>query len=255
MSFLSKKIAILFLAVSALLNSNAQKQILLDPALQSNSERWVAKEVKKRPRIFFQFGPYNVLQIEKIDSPRLAKEKGKFFELRPLIGINKSSEWQKFYQLTAVYNQDTALINLTISLTSVTHTPGFFSKKDEQVETNIDSLFVRMLIATDTIPWLMNVGRFGINSSIEGSLTHGADEYKIEGIDYIAGKNNMPALGPFPKGIRIKNKNEEELAALQLIQKHYAWLKKGLPGDLAFAMAVSLSLILTGNSRPIQLVN
>ncbi|HEX7847312.1 MAG TPA: hypothetical protein VF476_16040 [Chitinophagaceae bacterium] len=197
---------------------------------------------KKKPRKFFEFGSYHILQVKKTDTYK--KEKWKFFVLPPLFGQRSSENWEVIYQLIAVCDSDTAFINLVIPITTVTHTPGFFSKKDETSSSHIDSIFAVLKISNDTIPWTIRAGKFWFNQNIAGLLRYNNDEYAIEGEDRFQG-NEKAKLGPFPKGIIVKDKTGKQLGAIQFRKKFYSWLSKDLAAPLKLAIATTLSLVLS----------
>ena len=241
MNFISKCTSFSAMAVFIVTVCKAQKQILLDPVLKQNSEIWKPKLQKQKPRKFYEFGPFKILEIEKSDTTK--KEKIKFFELRPLIGTTKSSSLQTLYRLVTAYNNDTAYINLAVFQRSVRDIPGFFSKREETSETYIDSTIIIVQPANDTTAWVIHTGSLMINAYEKGSLTYGNDEYSIEGINQFESRKEL-LLGPFPKGIVIKNKNLEELAALQLRPKKITWFRKDLSSNMSMAFAVCFSVLL-----------
>lgn len=122
------------------------------------------------------------------------------------------------------------------------YTPGIFSKKDETTETHVDSILVNLKISNDTAGWLLRAGSIGMNQNIEGKLTHQELEYLIQSEYRFQGKR-IGSLGPFPKGVVIKNMQGEEIGAIQLRKKYYTWIRKDLPPQLKFAIAISLSLV------------
>lgn len=218
----------------------SQKQIQLDSSLLQNSERWIAKKQKGKPRMFYEFGPFRIIESRKTDTTK--KEKNHFFELPPLIGKSEISIWKKNYQIKSAFDNDTAYTILSIRMSTSKHTPGIFSKKDETTESHADSIFAISKISNDTAGWILHAGSFGMNQNIEGRLTHNDEEYFIQSEDRFENKNKGQ-LGPFPKGVVIKNIQGEEIGAIQLRKKYYTWIRKDLPPQLKFAIAISLSLV------------
>lgn len=223
-------------------NALSQKQIQLDSTLLQNSERWIAKKQKGKPHKFYQFGPFKIIESRKTDTTK--KEKNHFFELPPLFEKSEVFLWKKHYQIKSAFESDTAFSFLSILLSISKHTPGFFSKKDETTETHVDSILVNLKISNDTAGWLLRAGPFGMYQNIEGKLTHQGLEYLIQSEYRFQGKR-IRSLGPFPKGVVIRNMQGEEIGAIQLRGKYYVWIRTGLPSSLRLAIANCLSLIIS----------
>ncbi|HVT84474.1 MAG TPA: hypothetical protein VHD35_04695 [Chitinophagaceae bacterium] len=243
MAVFSKYFSFYIIGALIIFECKSQKIIPIDTPLQQNSERWIAKLQKQKPHKFYEFGTFNILQAEKTDSFSADNEKGKFFELRPLFGKTEVSKWQKLYNISARYQDDTAQIHLVLSLQTATDIPGFFSRREEETETSIDSLFAEVQLTNNTYRWIIRAGDFHANRQIAGSLSNGREVYSIESINTFAGKENL--FGSFPKGIVIKNKNGEELAAQQLHQKKYTWLRKDLSPEEGMLFSICFSTILS----------
>ncbi len=93
----------------------------------------------------------------------------------------------------------------------------------------------------DTTAWTIRTGQLRINYNVEGTLTDGDNEYFIDCINEFEGKESL--LGPYPKGVVIRNKNLEGLAAMQLRPKKYTWFRNDLSPDKCIAISFCFSVI------------
>lgn len=242
MKFPGKQILLLIIGFIFITTCLCQKRIQLDSSFRENSDVWVAKIQKKKPRKFYELGPYKILDTKKTDS--LKKSKEKFFRLRPLFGKDESEKWESAFHIRAGYDHDTASIDVTLQNVTYKHTPGFFSKQEESTDTGVDSVLASFRIQDDTTYWIFRAGSFRLNSNIEGTLSINDEEYYIESQDHFEGKKKG-TLGPFPKGVVIKNSKGAEIGAIQLRGKYYTWIRKDLTPPMKFAVAISLSLVVT----------
>ncbi len=245
------------LIVSVLLAScEAPKQIAIDPELNSNSERWKASV--KHPMFYASFrtlgkssfGPYRTRAYEKLDSPKLTTRSHKAISFH-LFRREETFSERRVYKFDVASDSDTAHVLLFLWFSSITSEPGFFSKKDSETLQSTKDASGEIYINRDSLPWNFRLGPYAttylykknIYRNTEGYLHNNEDTIIIyPATEFTDSRRGFTAIGL--KGLLLNNKNDKSLAALQLLDNNYIWIRKGLPADRQLAIAALFAAIL-----------
>ena len=232
-----------------LVGCSSDKQIVVSESLNTGSERWKAK-IRGGSLVMGRtsFGPFNTISYSKLDSPKLKSGTGSHFIL--LFRNTMTSKKRKVYTLTVSDNTDTASVMLFLWIKTESSEPGFFSLERNTYENNTKDAEGEITVNNEKVSCVFSIRSFDanfLNSSdlyqkTSGFFVYNEDTITISHVSEFT--NGKPGLGHVvSKGITLNNKGEQ-VAALQLVENNYVWIRKDLPGKTRLAIAAFFSVIL-----------
>ena len=229
----------------------SNRQIVIDDALNTGSERWKATVRNGSTAIGrTNFGPFNTISCSKLDSPKLKSRSDGIFSIH-IFRNEQTKRKRKVYSLTTTLNMDTATALIQVWITSASSEPGMitlFGDHDSHPVSKSKTASGEISINNDSFLWSFNINcyyldPFKVSDSYNitsGFLVSDYDTINISNAsEFTDGKQGYGVS----KGINLNNKTGQ-IAALQLIGDKYVWIRRDLPVKTQLVIATFFCAVL-----------
>jgi hypothetical protein len=227
----------------------AQRQIVIDHDLVSNSERWKASV--KYPMFYISsnslgksfFGPFRTTAYEKLDSPKLKTSSHKSISFH-LFRRDETFSQRRVYTLDVAGLSDTAHVLYFLWSSFETSEPGFFSKQESKRLNATRDGYGEIRTNNDTVPWRFSVELYkegyedkqDISKGTCGYLSYELDTIAVNPVFELTGsKSIFDPVGK--KGVILTGRTGKTLAGLQLMEHNFVWIRNDLPANTRLAIA------------------
>jgi hypothetical protein len=226
------------------------KNIVVGEELSTNSDQWVAKTKGSGAMRRTQFGNFNMVSYEKIDSPLLrSKSQPGFLHLwNDDIVVKK----RRAYRLIVADDKTEARILVFIWNTKTDSESGIFTldKQDGPVS-DLKEARGEIRFSQDDSAAFFEINSFAGTSlysrdyftPVTGLITYRTDTFRFkEVLDYQDGR---PGFGhKISKGIIVHHPTLGKVAAFQLVGDPNIWMLKNLPAKTQLLIASAFSVLL-----------